>query len=305
MRRVTTWAFGAALALGAVAAAPVVKGAPGDGQDKVRRVEVIRMGGARLGVQIGDVDKDDVSRLKLPYERGAVVTSVEDESPAAKAGLKKDDVIVSYQGEGIESVRQLSRMVRETPPGRTVALEVSRGGSIQKLSATLDEGSGRFSWGDLDVPTPGVPRIAPVPPIPPVPPVPADVFKWKARDGGHDFAFGPHELMGPGARRLGISFQDVSGQLAKYFHAPQETAVLVVSVDEGSAAEKAGLKAGDLIVRFAGRDIRDTDDLRSEVRRATDGKEVTIGVQRDGKPVELKATLRDRHERIRELDETT
>jgi serine protease Do len=135
--------------------------------------------------------------------------------------------------------------------------------------------------------------------------VPADVFKWKARDGGHDFAFGPHELMGPGARRLGISFQDVSGQLAKYFHAPQETAVLVVSVDEGSAAEKAGLKAGDLIVRFAGRDIRDTDDLRSEVRRATDGKEVTIGVQRDGKPVELKATLRDRHERIRELDETT
>jgi len=134
--------------------------------------------------------------------------------------------------------------------------------------------------------------------------MPPDVFKWKARDG-RDFALEFPEMMGPGARRLGIVFQDVSGQLAKYFHAPQESAVLVVSVDEGSAAEKAGLKAGDLILRFAGREIRDTDDLRNEVRRADTGKEVTIGIQRDGKPLEVKATLRDRHEHVRELNETT
>jgi S1-C subfamily serine protease len=111
--------------------------------------------------------------------------------------------------------------------------------------------------------------------------------------------------MGRGPRRLGISFQDVSGQLAKFLHAPSETAVLVVSVDDDSAAEKAGLKAGDLIVRFDGREIRDTDDLRDEVRRATSGKEITIAVQREGKVVELRATLRDREERRPELEETT
>jgi S1-C subfamily serine protease len=150
--------------------------------------------------------------------------------------------------------------------------------------------------GDFDV------AVPPVPPIPPVPPMSADVFKWKGKEG-HAFAF--HDLMGRGPRRLGISFQDVSGQLAKFLHAPSETAVLVVSVDDDSAAEKAGLKAGDLIVRFDGREIRDTDDLRDEVRRATSGKEITIAVQREGKVVELRATLRDREERRPELEETT
>jgi serine protease Do len=114
-------------------------------------------------------------------------------------------------------------------------------------------------------------------------------------------------IEGGGPRRLGIAFQDVSGQLAKFLHAPSDRAVMVVSVDEGSAAEKAGIKAGDLIVRFSGREIRDTGDLREEVRRAESGKEVGITVHRDGKPVELKATLRDRDERGRHelLEETT
>jgi membrane-associated protease RseP (regulator of RpoE activity) len=151
---------------------------------------------------------------------------------------------------------------------------------------------------DLHVPMPAMPAEPLMPPMPP------DVFKWEGRDGGHrGFAFaGP---LGGGPRRLGIAFQDVSGQLAKFLHAPSDRAVLVVSVDEGSAAEKAGIKAGDLIVRFSGREIRDTGDLRDEVRKAESGKEVGITVHRDGKPVELKATLRDPRERRRELEETT
>jgi S1-C subfamily serine protease len=301
MRRATTLGLGVAvLATGALWGSPAAKGA--DSPRKVdRRVEVIHLSGSRLGVQIDDVEKGDVARLKLAEERGAVVESVEEDSPAAKAGLQKDDVILRFQGESVQSARQLSRLVRETPAGRTVSIEVSRAGAPQKVAATLREGRhGGFDMGDLggdfDV------AVPPVPPIPPVPPMSADVFKWKGKEG-HAFAF--HDLMGRGPRRLGISFQDVSGQLAKFLHAPSETAVLVVSVDDDSAAEKAGLKAGDLIVRFDGREIRDTDDLRDEVRRATSGKEITIAVQREGKVVELRATLRDREERRPELEETT
>jgi serine protease Do len=302
MRRVTTWGWAVvALATGALFGSPAVRGA--ENADKVvrpRRIEVIRMAGSRLGVQIGDVGKDDVSRLRLGEERGAVVLGVEDDSPAAKAGLKKDDVILRFQGEAVQSAATLSRMVRETPPGRTVNLEVSRGGSAQKMTALLQDRGGPVDVGDFDLDVP----MPPEPPVPPVPPMPGDVFKWKGHDR-HAFMFPGIE--GGGPRRLGIAFQDVSGQLAKFLHAPSDRAVMVVSVDEGSAAEKAGIKAGDLIVRFSGREIRDTGDLREEVRRAESGKEVGITVHRDGKPVELKATLRDRDERGRHelLEETT
>jgi serine protease Do len=291
-----------ALATGALFGSPAVRGAENDVRVHPRRVEVIRMAGSRLGVQIGDVGKDDVSRLRLGQEQGAVVMGVDDDSPAAKAGLKKDDVILRFQGEAVLSAATLSRMVRETPPGRTVSLEVSRAGSTQKMSAVLQDRGGRVDVGDLDFDVP----MPPTPPEAPMPPMPPDVFTWQGRDGhagAHVFAF--PGLEGGGPRRLGIAFQDVSGQLAKFLHAPSDRAVLVVSVDEGSAAEKAGIKAGDLIVRFSGREIRDTGELRDEVRRAESGKEVGITVHRDGKPVELKATLRDREERRRELEETT
>ena len=301
MRRATTWGLAVAvLATGALFGSPAVRGAEDEVRVRPRRVEVIRMAGSRLGVQIGDVGKDDVSRLRLGEERGAVVEGVDADSPAAKAGLQKDDVILRFQGEPVLSAATLSRMVRETPPGRTVSLEVSRAGSTQKMSAVLQDRGGRVDVGDLDIDVP----MPAMPAEPLMPPMPPDVFRWEGRDGGHHgFAFaGP---LGGGPRRLGIAFQDVSGQLAKFLHAPSDRAVLVVSVDEGSAAEKAGIKAGDLIVRFSGREIRDTGDLRDEVRRAESGKEVGITVHRDGKPVELKATLRDREERRRELEETT
>ncbi len=94
-------------------------------------------GGGRLGVSLEDVGADDVGRLGLSAERGAVVTDVQEGSAAEKAGVKDGDVIVRFGGQDVWSAAQLARLVRETPAGRTVDLEVSRGGAIQKLSVAL------------------------------------------------------------------------------------------------------------------------------------------------------------------------
>jgi len=76
-------------------------------------------GGARLGVSLEDVRAEDVSRLHLPEERGAVIQEVSKASAAEKAGLKEGDVVLSFQGEKIWSAGQLRRLVRETPPAAT------------------------------------------------------------------------------------------------------------------------------------------------------------------------------------------
>jgi serine protease Do len=308
MRRGIVVGLGVAvLTAGALAASPRARGASEDSEPKVRtrRVEVIRVpgGGARLGVELEEVDKDEVARLKLGEERGAVVRRVEEDSPAAKAGFQKDDVILEFQGEKVRSASQLARLVRETPPGRTVEVAVSRSGATQRLTATLGEGGrGRVQVGDLDMPMPPMPPAPALAPEPPMPPRPPDVLRWRQK-GGEDFDFEDFDG-GGGPPRLGIEFDEVSGQFAKFLQAPGDRAVVVTSVEEGSAAGKAGLRAGDIILRFAGREIREAHDLRSEVRKAESGKELALAVQRDGKSVDLKVTLAPKGERRRSSDLT-
>jgi membrane-associated protease RseP (regulator of RpoE activity) len=151
----------------------------------------------------------------------------------------------------------------------------------------LEEGKDRaFRFGDLDVPTPVLPNMPDMPPMPPMPP---DAFRWD--DGpwgkGRVMLF-PRHAHGP--RRLGIEYQEISGQLAHFFRLPDDRGLLVTSVDEDGPAGKAGLKAGDVILKFGGKDVRDAEDLRHEVMHAA-SQEVTITVQRDGKPLDLKLKL--------------
>jgi serine protease Do len=299
MSRRTAAALGVMALIAAGIATSATVGAHDDEKVKKldRRVEVIRAGGGKLGVRLEDVDKDDVARLKLAAERGAIVKSVSADTPAEKAGVKEGDVIVRYEGETVQSAAQLARLVRETPGGRTVAIEVSRNGALQKLSATLAEGRDRMrvgDFGDFDIEIPHIEAMPPVPPVPPIPPV-ADILRFDGK--GRSFLF--HE---GGPRRLGIEYQELTDQLARYFKV--EKGVLVTSVDEDGPAGKGGLKAGDVIVKFDGQAIEDAEDLRDQVRKAEGGQEVTVTVQREGRPVDLKVTLRGPEKRPR-AGETT
>src|SRR5258708_332337 len=88
---------------------------------------------AYLGVDISEVTPDRVSALKLKEEHGVEVQLVDQDSPAGKAGLKEHDVILTLNGVAVESGAQLRRMIRETPPGRTVTLDISRDGQVQTI----------------------------------------------------------------------------------------------------------------------------------------------------------------------------
>jgi serine protease Do len=266
--------------------------------DDARRIFRFSMSGAYLGVVLEEVEGGT---------RGVRVKNVEGETPAAKAGLKAGDVIVRFDGESIRSAAHLRRVIHETPAGRSVAIEVTRDGAPHKLTATLEEGKGRGSafsdaWGKLApfaVPSPAEPPEPPGAPEPPEAPEPPSL-RWP--DGDNAFRF---ELFERGPRKLGIRYQPISGQLAKYFRLAEEEGVLVVSVDEGGPAAKAGMKAGDVILKIDGKAVRDEDDVRRSVRALESGKEATVSVQRDGKSLDLKITVGSEKSRRKDIGTTT
>lgn len=232
-----------------------------------------------LGVETHEVSTEDVKEWKLPAERGVVVERVTPDSPAGKAGLKEKDVITEINGQRVEGTAQFRRMVRETPPGRKVQLTVWRGGQTQTLSATLgkaEEGRRTFSTA-----TPGafafrLPEVEALGDLPQL-------------DMDSDMVTG----MFAGARpRLGIDAEDIGGQLGAYFGAPDGEGVLVRGVNEGSPAEKAGVKAGDVITQFNGEPIRSLGDLRERLAGTKEeDRSVKLGILRNKNTLSLTVEL--------------
>jgi serine protease Do len=234
-------------------------------------------------------------------QRGAKVRSVEKDSPAEKAGIKEGDLIVRFDGEAVRSASQLARLVGETPAGRSVAIDVNRAGASQKLTATLAEGKrrvqvraddGSLRMHDFAVEIPEFDLQVPEPPKAPAAP---HVWAWKGDDFG-DRAF--RFLVG-GPRKLGIEYMEIGEQLAGYFKLAGKSGVLVSSVDADGPAGKAGMKAGDVILKLGDETIEDGDDLREAVAEAKGGTEVTVTVQRDGRPLDLKVTLAKPEPKVR------
>lgn len=90
--------------------------------------------GAEIGLSVREVSADEVTRAKLERPGGVFVVDVREGGPAARAGLRGGDIVVSFDGERIRSVRQFSRLVSETPPGRTIQTEIVRDGRRQTMS---------------------------------------------------------------------------------------------------------------------------------------------------------------------------
>jgi S1-C subfamily serine protease len=229
-----------------------------------------------LGVETQEVTADNAKELKLPAERGVVVGRVAQDSPAAKAGLKEKDVITEVNGQRVEGAAQFRRMVHEIPAGRTAQLTVWRDGRTQTLTVTLgqaEEGHrawmkaapGAFAFRMPEMEMPDMPAIA---------------------GFGDDFT-----LLPGGQPRLGIDAEDIGEQLGSFFGAPDGEGILVRSVNSGSPAEKAGLKAGDVITSFNGERVRTLGDLRQKLSTKTDDKPAKLGVWRNRSEVSLTVEL--------------
>jgi len=217
-------------------------------------------GGTKLGVTLKDVTVEKARDLKLPGgEYGALVESVAADSAAAKAGLEKGDVIVDFAGERVRSVAQLRRLIRETPAGRSVSLQVIRAGQTRTLSAKLEGRSNQFY---VQAPEIHIPEIA---------------------VGPGPFYRSFNYLFEGGRASLGISGDELTTQLATYFGVKQGKGVLVREVLVGSAAAKAGLKAGDVIVAVDGKSVATVAELRQalEIKPGEENRKLNLTIVRD------------------------
>jgi serine protease Do len=217
-----------------------------------------------LGVSLAEIDSKRAAELKLKDPVGVEITRVEEGSPADKAGLKSGDVVIEYNGEHVEGMEQFGRLVRETPAGREVKLVVSRNGANQSIAATLGMRKLRPLGGNFG---PGleIPEIH----MPDMP----QIFTT---------------LHNP---LLGVEAESLGSQLAAYFGVKQ--GVLVRSVLKDTAAEKAGMKAGDVITNVDGSAVSTPSELSSSVRSASSKKTFPVEVMRDHKELSVNVTIED------------
>lgn len=247
-------------------------------ESQAKREVLMSLAGSRsfLGVGVAEITTERSKALKLKEERGVEITRVEDESPAAKAGLKKEDVVLEYNGQRVEGTEQFVRYVRETPPGREVKLQVVRGGQSLVVTATLASRKMRMvEAGDMQFTIPHM--EAPEVRIAPLPPLPRANFAWSYPV-------------------LGVEAESLSSQLAEFFGVKE--GVLVRSVNKGSAAEKAGIKAGDVITKVDEQAVRSP----SEVTRALRDREKTshsVALTREKREMTVTVTVEDNQERMR------
>lgn len=253
-----------------------------DGDDQamgedVRRLAVMAGRGAQLGVSVRDLDAEQAKT-----QSGVVVEDVRTGSAAEKAGIRKGDVITEFDGERVRGVRHLTRLVTETPDGRSVKAAVQRDGNRVDLSVTPDGGMMAGGARDFEML---------------VPPMrfegrPGEFdrdFRWNMEKALPRMPGGAWMFKGSEKGRLGVSIQTLDGQLGEYFGTAK--GVLVSSVEAGSPAAKAGLQAGDVVTAIDGKPVADASDLIDAVQAAEDGATLSIDYTRDRKAQSARATL--------------
>ncbi len=216
---------------------------------------------AYLGVHIEDVTPEQAAALKLSQTNGAVVTYVDQDGPACRAGLKDKDVIVGFNGAKVESSEQLGNLIHGASAGQTITLTVIRSSQNKDVKVALG------AWPRM--PPHSQAFVAPQPPVafagqamaaPVIPEI--DVPSFTVLSIHH-----------------GLVVEPLTSQMADYFGVPRGSGVMVRSVEKGSPAAASGMKACDIIVKVNNEAVHDMADWRRAMR-VRRGK-VTVGIMRD------------------------
>jgi serine protease Do len=243
-------------------------------------VKVVTIGGSvsYLGIGVKEILAERARELNLKEEAGVEVTRVDAASPAEKAGLKTGDAVLEYQGSRVEGAEQFVRLVRETPVGRQVKLKIVRAGSTQNLNATIGErqnGVFGLSQKDRERMEQELSRVR-------------ERLKNLPEVRMPDI---PHAVMGWRSGMLGIDGESVEDQLAEYFGVKE--GVLVRSVPKDLPAAKAGIKAGDVIVRIEDSKVRSPREITSAIRTAKNRKPLKVTIVRQKSEMTLDVQLED------------
>jgi C-terminal processing protease CtpA/Prc len=218
-----------------------------------------------LGVALDDVTEKKALELKLPSIAGAIVTDVQKGSAAEKAGVQAGDVISDFDGVHVRSSAELRRLIRETPSGRTVEMKVIREGRSHTLSAKLEAVQNPSTFN----------------------------YMFKRKSPGQPFFQPMTPPMAEHRATLGIQGDDLTPQLAKYFGVKQGSGVVVFEVTLGGPADKAGVKAGDVITQVDGKAVNGVEELRRALNENFSGetRKVKLTLVRDHRELTLTAEL--------------
>lgn len=210
-----------------------------------------------LGVSIQDISSDLAEENNLKTEDGAYVTDVQDDSPADSVGLKKGDVVVEFGGRKIYDADDLAKSVSRTEPGTRSTVVVLRDGERKTFTVVVGKLPRRKS------------------------------FAW-SMGGGPRF-----RMFHGGSGMLGLSTITLNEQLAKYFGTPNDEGVLVEMVKKGSPAEKAGILAGDVILKVGSRTVDEVEDIWKGLEKYDEGEMVDVELLRKGTKKTVKIEMGD------------
>lgn len=221
----------------------------------------VAMPSGYLGVGVQEISPDRAKVLNLKETTGVEVTSVTENAPAAKAGIRLHDVILEVGGQKVESGQAFVDSIGGKTAGTKVSLTVWRNGVSQTVAATLGSR-----------PAEGLAMVPPVPPSPFGPVSPEDLQAMIAGD----------------TPRVGFAGEPLTPQLAEFFGVTQGEGVLVMTVAEKTPAEKAGLKAGDIVTKVNGMPVANPREISGIVRQS---KKVVFTVIRNKKEITLNVEL--------------
>lgn len=236
-----------------------------------------------LGVILQDLGPGMAKALQLDDDSGVLVGEVTDDSPADEAGLEDGDVILVFDGKRIEDSRTLSRAVRKSAPGDEVKVVVLREGKKKTIEVKLGEREDdvivRSSKEMKDLHSPeALEKLR--------------EFKWR-HPGDGDFPF-----LDADRGFLGVHLDDLSGQLGEYFGVEDGAGALVTGVVEDSPAERAGIRAGDVIVKIDGEPVDSTRTLHKVMAGTESEQEIEVEVVRKGDGKSFDVTLDETSDRM-------
>jgi serine protease Do len=224
-----------------------------------------------LGVLVTDVDTDSVTKLRLKDAKGAVITLIDHDAPAAQIGLRVNDVLLEVNGQPVESAEAFGRMMREIPPGRKISLLISRDGSTQTLAVELadrkkldtDIWNKLNNGSDISSPVQGMGILG------------------TGSGGDVPLSGGFHmPFTGSGSLKVGALVEPLTAQMAEYLGVPN--GLMVKQVARKSQAAAAGIKAFDVILKVGTDSIATVSDWERAMR-TNQGKSVAVTILRDKK----------------------
>ncbi len=200
-----------------------------------------------LGVSIQDMSQSLAKSMEIETMEGALVNEVMEDSPAEKAGIREEDVIVEFNGAKVVDADDLATNVRKLDPETKANLVLMRGKERRSYEITIGK----------------APRMRTMAFHHPRPPRAPRAHIWMSHSS------------------LGMEVQELNEQLGAYFGAPTNEGVLVTSVEKDGSAEKAGLKAGDVVLKVENQIVREEDDIWDEVEEYKKGDKVKFEIIRD------------------------